>query len=173
MPDMSLEEALQEAYASAPSIPVLETLEIRHPSFTSPIRVVRDHADLTCFLESDAPLDPGGEVTFIALGFDLTLPEISKSGVSDIEISIDNVGGEIIGYLDAAAQTSSVIEVTYRPYLASDLSQPMMLPPQTFVVRDVSADVFRIRAKAGFSDISNKKFPSDTYNGERFPGMPV
>jgi hypothetical protein len=172
VPDFTLANALKEAYASAPSSEViLHTLEIRHPSFITPIRVVRDHADLTAFLEADAPEDPGGEVTFVALAFDFILPEISKGASPEIEISLDNVSGEIIGYLDAAAQTAAMIEVTYRPYLASDLSEPQMNPPLTLVIRAVSADVFRIRARAGYADLSNRKFPNEIYDAERFQGL--
>ena len=64
MPDFSLEDALKEAYASAPASEViLHTLELRHPSFTQPIRVVRDHAEFTCFLEADAPEEGTPKVT--------------------------------------------------------------------------------------------------------------
>ena len=52
MPDFTLSDALEEAYASAPSSEaVLHTLEIRHPDFTQPIRVVRDHQDFEAYLE--------------------------------------------------------------------------------------------------------------------------
>lgn len=174
MPDFSLSDALQEAYASAPSSEViLHTLEIRHPSFTQPIRVVRDHHDFTAFLESDAPEDPSCEVTFVALAFDFTLPEVSKANTPEIDISLDNVSGEIIAYLDAAAQTAELIEVTYRPYLASDPSGPQMNPPMTLVIRSVTADVFRVRARAGYADLSNRKFPNEVYDAERFPGLSV
>lgn len=172
MPDFTLAEALKEAYASAPATEVImHTLEIRHPSFTTPIRVVRDHSDFTATLESSAPADPGAVVTFVAMAFDFMLPEIAKAGSPEIEISLDNVSGEMIGYLDAAAQTSSVIEVTYRPYLASDPSGPQMDPPLTLVVRTITADIFRVRARAGYADLANRKFPSEVYDTERFVGL--
>lgn len=172
MPDFTLEDALKEAYASAPAEEVmLHTLEIRHSSFTNPIRVVRDHKDFNAHLESDAPVNPGEEVTFIAMAFDFTMPDVTKATSPEIEISLDNVSGEIVAYLDAAAQTPDLIEVTYRPYLASDPSGPQMNPPLTLVIRSVSADIFRIRARAGFADLANRKFPNEVYNTERFPGL--
>jgi hypothetical protein len=174
MPDFTLEDALAEAYASAPSSEViLHTLEIRHPSFTTPVRVVRDFHDFTAYLEADAPQDPGAEVTFIAMAFDFSLPDVEKATSPEIDISLDNVSGELIGYLDAAAQTPDLIEVTYRPYLASDPSGPQMNPPLTLVIRSVSADVFRVRARAGFADLANRKFPNEVYDAERFPGLVV
>lgn len=174
MPDFTLEDALAEAYASAPSSEViLHTLEIRHPSFTVPIRVVRDFNDFTAYLEADAPADPGAQVTFVAMAFDFSLPDVEKAVSPEIDISLDNVSGELIGYLDAAAQTPDLIEVTYRPYLASDPSGPQMNPPLTLVIRSVSADVFRVRARAGFADLANRKFPNEVYDAERFPGLVV
>jgi hypothetical protein len=165
---------LAEAYASAPADEViLHTLEIRHPTFTTPIRVVRDHHDFTCTLEADAPEDGGAEVTFVAMAFDFILPEVSKATSPEIEISLDNISGEIIGYLDSAAQTADLIEVTYRPYLASDTTGPQMNPPLTLVIRSVTADVFRVRARAGYADLSNRKFPNEVYDAERFKGLSV
>lgn len=174
MPDFTLDDALKEAYASAPAAEViLHTLEIRHPSFTQPIRVVRDHANFTAYLEPTAPVDPGGEVTFVGMAFEFIPPEVVKASSPEIEISLDAVSGEIIAYLDAAAQSSDLIEVTYRPYLASDPSGPQVDPPITLVIRSVTADVFRVRARAGFADLSNRKFPNEVYDASRFPGLVV
>lgn len=172
MPDFTLSDALEEAYASAPSSEVvLHTLEIRHPDFTQPIRVVRDHQDFEAYLEADAPENPGELVTFVAMAFDFTLPEVTKSTSPEIEIGLDNASGEIVSYLDLAAQSPDLIEVTYRPYIASDPSGPTMNPPMTLVIRQVTADVFRVRARAGFADLSNRKFPNQVYDTERFAGL--
>ena len=71
MPDDTLSLAIKEAYASAPSNLVIHhTLEIWHPNFTTPIRVVRDHVDLTAKLESSAPRNASQYVTFVGYAFD-------------------------------------------------------------------------------------------------------
>lgn len=172
MPDMSLEQALKEAYASAPAAEViLHTLEFRHYTFTTPIRVVRDYNDMSAYLEAGAVPDGGTQVTFIGMAFDLVLPDVQRSASPEIEIKLDNVSGEIIGYLDLAAQTPELIEVVYRPYLASDLSGPQMSPPLKLVVRSVSADIFQVTARCGYGDLANRKFPSEVYTTERFPGL--
>lgn len=172
MPDFTLDDALKEAYASAPAAEViLHTLEIRHPSFTTPIRVVRDHSDFSAYLEADAPANPGELVTFIAMAFDFSLPNVEKSASPEIEIALDNASAEITGYMDAASQSQELIEVTYRPYLASDNSGPTMNPPLTLVVRSVNVTIFRVTARAGFGDIANRKFPNQVYDTTRFPGL--
>jgi hypothetical protein len=172
MTDTTLSLALREAYASAPSNDtVLHTLEFRHPSFTTPIRVVRDYQDCVATLESTAPVDASTAVTFTAYAFNFTPPEVSTNGAPEITILIDNVSSEIVGYMDAAAQTPDLIEVTYRPYLASNLTVPQAVPPLTLVIISVTADVFRIQARATFGDVANRKFPAELYTAERFPGL--
>ena len=92
MPDPALEQAIREAYASAPADTViLHTLELRHPAFAdddgrpTAIRVVRDHVDLTARLEAGAPLDAGEAVRFVALAFELELPPVDPgAGARDL-----------------------------------------------------------------------------------------
>lgn len=166
MPDSSLTAAIEEAYASAPADEIIyHTLEFNHPSFASPIYVVRDRTDLTATLETAAT------VTFVGYAFDFRLPELSQAAAPEIIISIDNVGREIIGYLDLAAQSADYITVTYRPYLSTNLAAPQMIPPLSLVVRDVTADVFKIECRATFGDFANRKFPNETYDAQRFAGL--
>lgn len=172
MTDATLSQAIEEAYATAPAGEViLHTLEFRHPDFTEPLRVVRDKADLLATLESTAPVDPSTQVTFVGYAFDLQLPEVSTGTSPEVTISIDNVSTEILTYMDLAANSDDLIEVTYRSFLSSDTSAPQNDPPLTLVIRDVEADVFRISARAGYGNFANKPFPREVYDLERFPGL--
>ena len=172
MPDPTLEEALKEAYATAPAGEViLHTLEFRHPEFTTPLRVVRDKADLNATLESTAPENPSEEVTFIQYSFDLELPDVTNGSSPELLLTIDNVNREILTYIDLAANSPDLIEVTYRPYLLTDTSAPQMNPPLTMTVKEVEADIFRITARCGFGNFANKPFPNETYDLQRFAGL--
>ena len=178
MPDPALSEAIQEAYAHAPSNTIiLHTLEIRHPDFRdasghpTSIRVVRDQIDLQARLEADAPMDAGEIVTFVAMGFELDLPAVDTTPVPEIVVTLDNVSREIVRYLDVAAESQSVIEITYRPYLSNDFEGPQMDPPITLILSEVEADVQRVTARARMMDIGNKAFPSRTYTAKEFPGL--
>lgn len=168
-----LEAAIREAYATAPAGEViLHTLEFRHPAFTAPLRVVRDHRELVARLESTAPENPNEEVTFVAFAFDFVPPDVDTTGaMPEVIIAIDNVSSQILGYMDQAANSQDLIEMTYRPYLASDPSEPQMDPPLTLTVRSVEADIFRITARASYGDFVNRSFPSEVYNSTRFPGL--
>ena len=178
MPNNTLSQALQEAYASAPSdIVILHTLELRHPSFIddqgqpTAIRVVRDNNDLTARLEANAPINANQMVVFVAMGFELELPSIDTAPVPEIAITLDNVTREIIKHLDGAAESQDKIEVTYRPYLSNDLEGPQMDPPITLVLTEVTADSYRVTGRARMLDVGNKAFPSQTYTAKRFPGL--
>jgi len=178
MPNPALSEAIREAYASAPSdVVILHTLELRHPGFVDEnnqpmaIRIVRDHQDLTARLEPTAPLNGGEIVQFIALGFELELPPVNTAPVPEISVTIDNVSRELIRHLDAAVESSEKIEITYRPYLSTDLEGPQMDPPITLTLTEVEADISRVTGRARMLDIGNKSFPSEVYTVSRFPGL--
>jgi len=71
----------------------------------------------------------------------------------------------------SAATSQDKIEVTYRPYLSTDLDGPQMDPPITLILTEVEADVFRVTGRARMLDIGNKAFPAETYTAKRFPGL--
>jgi hypothetical protein len=178
MPNPALTQAIKEAYASAPSDQIiLHTLELRHPAFLddsgnrTAIRVVRDHLDLFARLEDGAPIQGGETVRFVAMGFELDLPPVDTMPVPEISVTLDNVSREIVRNLDAAAESQSVIEVTYRPYLSSDLEGPQMDPPIHLVLTEVEADIFRVTGRARMLDIGNKAFPGLIYSAKSFPGL--
>ena len=177
---ISYSEAIAAAYASATEGEVLlDTLEFRHASFVTAglayaVRVVNDHQDLQAFLEVSAPLDPGAEVTFIATRFSIARPSESDSASTpEIEITIDNVSQALVPYLDAVKESRDPIEVTWRPYLPSDLTAPHMDPPLTLFIRSVSMDMSRVVAKAGFGNMANKRFPGVEYLSSTHPGLPA
>lgn len=172
MVDATLSAAIKEAYAAAPADEVtLHTLEFRHAAFTAPIRVVRDHVDHTCTLEAGAPVDAGQPVLFIGYGFDVTLPEVTDTANPEVVIAIDNVTQEIEDNIQAALQTTDKVEMTYRPYLASDTSAPQMNPPLTLTLTEINADNYTVTARARMGDFANRKFPGEEYTPVRFPGL--
>lgn len=178
MANQRLSQAIKEAYASAPSDQViLETLELRHPAFVDElgnpvaIRVVKDNTDLLARLEATAPLDAGQIVRFVAFNFDLTLPALDETGIPEIIISMDNVSRDITMNLELAVATTDLIEVTYRPYLSTDLDEPQMNPPMTLTLVEVKADPFKVEGIATFAHLTNKQFPAEVYTASRFPGL--
>lgn len=173
MPDPALSAAIAEAYASAPVDQVIyHTLELWHPAFTVPIRVVRDFTALDARIEAGAARDAGAVVTFVGFAFDIVPPDQTTTGVPQCVIEIDNVDREILAQIDQAVQTADQITVIYRAYLSDAvLDGPENDPPMELTMISVSATPFRIRATAGFPDLVNLRFPTLDYDLETFPGL--
>lgn len=174
----TLSEALKEAYASAPDDTIYHTLELRHPDFLDEsgdvvaIRVVRDFDSLSATLEADAPMNPGETVAFEPLMFDFALPnEVEGNAEPEITITLDNATRLLMPYLDIAVQSGSPVEVTYRPYLASDLTEPHMNPPLNLVFVSFEASVTTVTGRATFGDFANKSFPASLYDDSNWPSL--
>ena len=172
MSDDTLSQAIKEAYASAPAnVVIYHTMELWHPAFTTPIRVVRDYADLTATLESTAPRNASEAVTFIAFNFDFTKPEVSAAGIPQITITMDNVDRSIVANIESALGSTELVSVIYREFISTDLSSPQNNPPLSMTIMSVTADVFKVTAVAGFPNLMNKRFPTTEYSTEVFTGL--
>lgn len=167
----TLSAAIAEAYASATvGVVVLHTLELYHPTWAAPVRVVRDYADLSATLESDAPLNPGASVTFTACPFDFQLPQQGE-GRQQLTVSLDNVGRALMPIVEGAELGHATpVRVTYRPYLSTDTSGPQMTPLSLDLV-EIRSDIQRIQATCVYADWLSRKCPGRTYAVEDFPGV--
>ncbi|MFM0210453.1 DUF1833 family protein [Paraburkholderia sediminicola] len=172
------QQALKEAYAANPSGDVvLDTIEIRHPAFVddtgqpTAIRIVRGYDDIVATLEATAPLNAGQAVTFIGAAFNFTLPGFKEGQIPQLQITLDNVSLEVTAHLEQAIGQLAPIEVTYRPYLLSDLSGPQMDPPINMLLTNVTVDVFQVTGTATLNDVHNWGFPSRIYDVASFPGL--
>ncbi|TAN57614.1 MAG: DUF1833 domain-containing protein, partial [Magnetospirillum sp.] len=96
---------------------------------------------------------------------------VDTAPVPEITVTLDNVGSDITDALEGAAISQQVIEITWRPYLSTDLNGPHMDPPITMTLTDVEADTMRVTGRARMLDAGNKSFPSITYTAQRFPGL--
>jgi hypothetical protein len=173
MPDPTLSAAIAEAYASASVQDViLHTVELHHPVFLTPIRVVRDHATLEAMLEASAPRNAGQVVTFVPYAFDIVPPDQTTAGAPQCVLEIDNVSREILAQIRQAIRETEPVEVIYRAYLDSaPLDGPENDPPLRMELKRIAATPGRIRATAGFPDLLNQAFPRLVYDLDQFPGL--
>jgi hypothetical protein len=119
----TLREAIEEAYASVSydEIP-LHGMEINHPSFTEPLRVIRwpvtgpepDYFD--CLHEEDAPHAPGEIVKYVGFPFELSLPESSTNTEGSFRFKIE-IYNDFDQYLYQAALNPGIITAIYRQYV--------------------------------------------------------
>lgn len=173
MPDPTMSDALREAYASAPAADVIyDTLEIWHPVFAVPIRVVCDYAPLDARLEAGAARDPGAVVTFSDYPFEVIVPEQTSESVPQAMITIDNVDRQILAQLDQAVTDSRTTTVIWRRFISGrELLGPENDPPLELTITSVSATATTITATAGFPNLLQRKFPGGEYTIDRFPGL--
>jgi hypothetical protein len=198
MPNATYSDAVQEAYASAPAgVVELYTLEIWHPTFDAPVRVVRNFADeatwvtlggadvqavLDAMPEADrqyvglvarpeitAKRDPGVLVPWIALGFELELPEINPAAEQELILTMDNVGQEITDALDKASISQDPTVVIFRSYLSTDIEGPQTDPPFEFTLAEVEAPGSNVTARAKVINPGDRAFPGFFYTTKRFP----
>ncbi len=119
----TLDEAIAEAYASAPDTGiVLDCMEIDHPVFTRPARVVNwpvtgpEPERFHLLHEPDAPIDPNQTVEYIGLPFEGILPDQTESSLGMFKIRF-SPNDDFDQYLEQAAMSNGIIKATYRQYL--------------------------------------------------------
>ena len=166
MPNTSLNEAIKEAYASAPThIVTLETLVVSHPDLDESIYMVRDRVGHTFTLED------GTERFFEPIPFRVALPPSGANGIQSLNIAIDNIDRRISDFLMTVINSGKPVELTYRPYLDNDPTTPQLNPPLVLFLLDVAVTASEISGNATFADVVNKEFPNEYYTRARFPSL--
>ena len=178
MPDPNLTAAIKEAYASVPSdVVIMHTLSLGHPNWKddhgAPVELyfIREHQAFTAALEPDEMGNGGKVVTFQPAAFDLDLPKVDTVPMPEVIVRIDNVGGELLPWLDLAAPSKERIMLTYRPYLSNITSRPQMIPPLQLTLAEVSVTALTLQGRARLVDIGNRSFPNVDYTLEKFPSL--
>lgn len=118
------EEALKEAYASAPQdLVVLDTLEVYHRTFDIPIRVVcwpvtgPEPDKFMLRLEDTAPVNAGQTVEFVGAPFEIKPPDQSSDSIGTFEIRVDGLSDLVDEYMENAAIDGGVLTATYRTFI--------------------------------------------------------
>lgn len=172
--DTALSEAIREAYASAPGRVIYHTLELRHASLSVPIRLVLGNDNIQARIEAGAPANAGGMVEFIRYYFRFTKPDVSPEGVPTLQLEIENIDRMITAALITASKSQSPVKATYREFLDSGLDiGPENDPPVHMDLFDANASLLSVVATAGFPNLMNRKFPTQEYTADTWPGLVV
>lgn len=160
----ALSAAIKEAYAVAPAgVTTIDTIQLSHPNIVESVYLVKSVENMELTLE-DASVH-----IFKSCGFEVTLPGTE----AEMNISICNVDRSVTEFMELAAAFRAPVEVTFRPYLSSDLTQPQMDPPLTMFLNNAVVELMNVSGRATFANALNKKFPTpaEYYTAERFPGL--
>lgn len=166
--------AQKEAYARANSSLIhLPSLEFRHPTFISPLRIVDYDADIDLPLEDDAPIDGGESMLFIATRFEVQPPDIDDQVDSVTTFRIDGVSGVVQTLLANANKSNVPIEGTLRFY-SYNVKTGVVDGPVGIIhqqVRNVSVVKASVAVALGYQNSANKTFPSQLYTSYSNPGL--
>ncbi len=189
MPDTTLSEALQEAYASHPAeTPLVDTLSFYYDGL-----VDAEGADMEVYIFQgfvgdrtspegvplkDFRLEPGarflgGEVVeFLGLPFEIVLPDVTTQPLAKGQLVVDGVGREITDKLLEAVALGVSLQVTYRGYLEGlEDDGPQHDPPIRFGLSNVTANALQIRGDITVTRVGNGRSPAETYTIERFAAL--
>ena len=154
---------LSEVYSAHDTTDVvLHTIEISSDAWDDAICLVQDFADHTVITED------GRSVLARGSGIDISLPKKDSKGAQNITFAIDGVRGEATKLLRESLYAQQEVRLTYRTYLASDLSSPAD-NPYHFVVRSFTAKADSVEITAGIFDFIDMKWPRVTYNSTTTP----
>lgn len=146
---------LSEIYATFNDSPVV-TLVFSGENFDT-LRYVLGNEDLTI----------SGQ-TYEKSNFQVSLPESSNSGFSDIKIALCNVNNEVYEKLQSVIDNSIVLSATV------DLRIPTTLVSDWSMTLDVKGLAFnedKVQITASANDILNCEFPKLRYSALTFPGL--
>lgn len=169
--------AWAEAEASnPPGVETYNTIELIHPAFIEggvpfSVRAVTGVAsDMSFTLEAGAPLNSGEEVVFKAINFQADHPSYAEGQVPQCQLSVDNVGEEVMPYLETAVGTRANLVAIWRQWRSDDLSEPCYGPIK-FSVKKVTASNTQLTGTAMLDNLANMKFPNLLFTLHDFPGL--
>lgn len=159
-----LSEALKEAYLNyGTTADVVETIEIS----TSTENLFL----CTGFSVFTATDETATVRTFQPVPFKFALPAQDTTGARSLNISIENVDGSVIRFINTARSANQPISVKYRTFLASDPSSPQNPRPLKLSLKSAVATLSGVRFEAAIADVVNRSFPNAFYTYARFPGL--
>jgi hypothetical protein len=156
MTDYSASARREISKVNADNLPIT-LLEIDHPDLATPVRVVNDRQDIT--FETNL---------YTALGFDITMPTDLQKGLPKASLSIDNIGKELITWLEASnggANTSVRILQVLRS--APSVAEVDML----MTLSNITITTLLITGELGFDDLLNVPAVTIIYSPEFAAGL--
>jgi hypothetical protein len=111
-------------------------------------------------------------VSFLACPFQAAYPEQREGQPPSTKITIDNVSRELVPLIRTALGVRQYIDVLYREYLSSDLTEPAYGPVE-FELREVQMTGTWLTGTVMVKNLQNKRFPRLTKNFDyiHFPSL--
>lgn len=132
-------------------------LEISHPTLATPVRVVNDTQNLTS----------NGQL-FVAVAFEIQLPDDIEGQMPRARLAIDNVGRELVEPIEHSGGAQGA-QVRVMQVLRS---QPDVIEWEaTLDMRNIEMAQAQITAELGYEDILNRPAIAVRYDPASSPGL--
>lgn len=152
-------------FAQSTSEAFIMLITISHPSFTDDVRVCSDPYEDLPVAGVKGIVSNGDEYLFMP--FSLNLPSQDDSGTARAQISIDNIGREIVA---AVRQADSALTISIQIVLASDVDTPE-ITISDFRLDRVTYDAFTVSGDISVEYFDLEGFPARRFNPADFPGI--
>ncbi len=156
MPKDYSSNAKADLLAVAGEAPLL-CLEITHSGLATPIRVVNDNEDITS----------NGD-TFTALAFRCKLPDDLEGQLPRAELAVDNVGKELVQWLEASNGGEGA-QVKMMQIRRADPNTVEW--EQDLDLTNVKMNVQEVTGQLGFEDLLSRPAVTKMYNPVTAPGL--
>ncbi len=153
---------LKRLYASSGPEMIHEVLEVSDGITT--YWMTKGWDDLGVILET------GDAVTCTPCGMDLALPARNDDGTQDLTFALSNIDGIASGFIRAALRDQRRMTLVYRVYTSDDLGAPAHAPHR-FKIKGGSVTATQVSITAGYFDLLDTRWPRNTYNLRKFPGL--
>lgn len=155
---------IERVYASAGSEVIIDTIELACDAWDESIFIVKGYEDMTLGLDGVVFQE------FMAAPIAVALPKKSNQGRQTLNFAIDNVTGHAQRLIDTAIESEKRIQLTFRRYLNTDLTQPSENPFYATVLGGYVSGT-TVQVEAGFADLLNAAWPRKLYTTEFAPGL--
>lgn len=149
--------AKRNLLATTPDDPFLILLEITHPDLPVPIRVVNNTVDI---------VSNGND--FLAIPFDITLPDSKDQQVPKARLSVDNIGRELTQWLEFSRGGKGA-KCRIMQVLASDPDTIEL--DITMDLTGLSVNNSTVDGELGFQDTLNQSAVAVRYEPKTAPGL--
>ena len=169
-----------EAMAIADTRVIEKTLvEVIHSAFLdengdpTSIRAIDDTQGRWVTLEATAPFFPGQPAWFEAIPFNIIWPGQSEGQGSDVQFTLDNVGRELMPWLDAAAMTQEPITLLFRQILINLHTNAVTYNGTTFqlYLNGASVNEQALTGRASGADLVNMQIGRIAYDLQNYGGL--
>lgn len=165
---MQRNNSLSRYAASNPaSVLQIDCLELWHPSWPLPVRLVRQPSNWTVMVDGVPTLFNGWSGS--AGPWQSEFPNTDDAGRATRQIVVDDADGVIARLIDETDDTAEAIAVVIRYYSSADLTTPQIV--ETYSVQSAEPDDDQLTITASTADIANYSDPSIRHTLMNSPGL--